>query len=157
MSTTIQIPQDFYYVGATIVSTVWVLLGQGFTVGKYRRLSGIKYPQLYAEKAEAEANKDAQLFNCAQRAHQNTLENIPIIWATTIIVGLRMPVIAASACGLWSLSRISYTIGYLSGDPKKRVTPLYGLGTIGSLGLTLTATVQAVQWIWQGVSAKLGH
>jgi glutathione S-transferase len=30
-----------------------------------------------------------------------------------------MPILAASLCGLWSLSRISYTFGYLSGEPKK--------------------------------------
>jgi len=71
-------------------------------------------------------------------AHQNTLENIPVVWATsvssplsfscpfyisyytrTIIVGTQMPVLAASVCGLWSLARVSYTFGYLTGDPTK--------------------------------------
>lgn len=61
----------------------FLLLGQNKLVNKYRRLSGIKYPQctwrvskcfpetdlclVYAEKAEAEASKEAYIFNCAQR------------------------------------------------------------------------------------------
>lgn len=74
---------SFQYVGAALFSTVWLLLGQGIMVGRYRKSAGIKYPQselynfycrdcadqftVYAEKAEAEASKDALLFNCAQR------------------------------------------------------------------------------------------
>jgi len=127
-----------------------------FVVGKYRKRAGIKYPQMYADNADAEARPDANRFNCAQRAHQNTLENIPMVWATTLIVGLKMPILAASLCGLWSLSRVSYTLGYVSGDPQKRITPLYGIGSLGVLGLTLTATAQSVCWIWEGVSGQLG-
>ncbi|KXN88731.1 Microsomal glutathione S-transferase 3 [Leucoagaricus sp. SymC.cos] len=134
---------SFRYVGAALVSTVWVLMGQGFAVSRYRKRAKIDYPQPYAEDAQVKANRDALLFNCAQRAHANTLENIPIIWATTVIVGLHMPVLAASVCGLWSLSRISYTFGYLTGDPKKRSTPLYGAGALGSLVYADKAEVQA--------------
>jgi len=110
---------------------------------------------MYADKADAEARPEANRFNCAQRAHQNTLENIPTVWATTLVVGLKMPVLAASLCGLWSLSRVSYTFGYISGDPQKRVTPLYAVGSLAALGLTLTASAQAVSWIWEGVSGHL--
>jgi hypothetical protein len=35
---------------------------------------GVKYPALYADKATC---KDADHFNCVQRAHQNSLENFP--------------------------------------------------------------------------------
>lgn len=46
------------------------------------RLLSLTYFEVYAEKAEAEASKDAYIFNCAQRAHQNTLENItPVVTA----------------------------------------------------------------------------
>ncbi|EKM84170.1 hypothetical protein AGABI1DRAFT_81868, partial [Agaricus bisporus var. burnettii JB137-S8] len=144
----------FQYVGSAIFSTAALLIWHTFLVGKYRKRAGIKYPQAYAEKAEVEASNDAHLFNCAQRTHQNTLEHIPIIWATTLIVGSQMPVLAASVCGLWSLSRVTYTLGYLSGDPAKRISPLYKVSGIASLGVTAGAAYYAGLWVWQGVSAK---
>ncbi|KAF9460122.1 hypothetical protein BDZ94DRAFT_947507 [Collybia nuda] len=116
---TIVLPQGFEYVGAALLSTVFVLAGQNITVSRHRKRAGILYPQLYAEQAQVENSRDALLFNCAQRAHQNTLENIPIIYVTTLLAGLKFPVFAASACGLWSLARITYTRGYITGDPAK--------------------------------------
>lgn len=139
MSISFTVPEGFQYVGASLLSTVFVLVGQGITVGRWRKRSGIKYPQLYADKAEAAASKDAMIFNCAQRAHQNTLENIPVVYVTTLITGLKYPHLAAGACALWSLSRIGYTRGYLSGNPDKRVNPLYMVGALGSLGLMLSS------------------
>ncbi|KAG6919877.1 hypothetical protein DXG01_015585 [Tephrocybe rancida] len=140
MSTTFTVPEGFQYVGASLLSTVFVLVGQNVAVGKWRKRAGIEYPQLYAEKAEAAASKDALIFNCAQRAHQNTLENLPIIYATTLLAGLKYPIVAASACATWSVARIFYTRGYLTGDPKKRTNPLSLFGSISVLGLILTST-----------------
>ncbi len=39
--------------------------------------SGVKYPNMYASAEEAKSNPQANLLNCAQRAHGNTLENTP--------------------------------------------------------------------------------
>lgn len=145
--------------------------------------------KVYAEQAQVEKSRDALIYNCAQRmwlivvpvfiyklragVHQNTLENIPIIWAVsvssplyfrmpfflhfcctrTIFVGIQKPILATSLCSLWVLGRISYTFGYITGDPikvretvilfcrqgtqpnLKRVTVLYGAGTLGMLGM----------------------
>ena len=52
-------------------------------------------------------------------AHQNTLEDLPIIVANTLIGGVTHPVVAAALCGTWVFSRILYTIGYSTGDPAK--------------------------------------
>ncbi|KNZ74146.1 Microsomal glutathione S-transferase 3 [Termitomyces sp. J132] len=119
MTVTVTVPDGLEYVAASLLSTVFVLVGHSINVSKWRKRSGIKYPQLYAEKAEVEASRDALIFNCAQRAHANTLENLPMIYATTLITAVKYPIVAAAACGAWSLSRIFYTRGYLSGDPKK--------------------------------------
>ena len=42
-----------------------------------------------------------------------------MIFFSTIITGLQFPVYAAAGCAVWTLSRISYTRGYITGDPKK--------------------------------------
>ncbi|KAJ8702303.1 hypothetical protein PTI98_001033 [Pleurotus ostreatus] len=115
----ITLPENFEYVTAGLVSTVWVLLYQTMTVSKHRKAAGVKYPQAYADKAEAEASLAAKKFNCAQRAHQNTLENIPPLYVSALITALKYPIPAAVGLGLWSVSRIAYTAGYTSGDPAK--------------------------------------
>ncbi|GLB35951.1 putative MAPEG family protein [Lyophyllum shimeji] len=150
MSSTVTIPQvphGLQYVGASLLSTVFVLVGQNFTVSKWRKRAGIKYPQMYAEKAEVAASRDALIFNCAQRAHQNTLENIPIVYVTTVLTGLKYPILAATACGIWSVSRIAYTRGYLTGDPAKRANVVYIFGSISMLGLLLTSVYTVGQSI----------
>ncbi|RDB18551.1 Microsomal glutathione S-transferase 3 [Hypsizygus marmoreus] len=129
--TTITVPEGLQYVAVALLATVLVLWWQNLTVREWRKRSGIKYPQLYAEKAEAEASKDALIFNCAQRAHYNTLENIPVIYATTLLTALKYPILAASACSVWILGRIAYTLGYVStGDPQKRLGIMHTIGEV---------------------------
>ncbi|KAH9486553.1 Microsomal glutathione S-transferase 3 [Psilocybe cubensis] len=155
MSISVTLPDSFGYVGASLLSTVFLLLGQGSTVGKYRKRAGIAYPQMYAEKAQADASKDAFQFNCAQRAHQNTLEYIPLVYAITIMTGIKYPIFAASSCALWTLSRISYSRGYIQGGPEKRVNILYLLGTVvGIIGQTAAATYVVGSWVYADLAAK---
>lgn len=67
----ITVPAGYGYVALAATSALWVTVWQGgYLVGQARKRSGIKYPQMYAEKAEAAANKEAHRFNCTQRAHQ---------------------------------------------------------------------------------------
>ncbi|KAG6805879.1 hypothetical protein H0H92_013632 [Tricholoma furcatifolium] len=154
MSTTFTVPEGFHLVGASLLAPVFVLVGQSAIVGKWRKRSGIAYPQLYAEKAEAAASQDAFKFNCAQRAHQNTLENLPVIYTTTILTGLKYPCFAAAACFVWSVSRIFYTRGYLS-EPKKSSKLLFYKrnnflslsGTLSLLGLLLASTFTVGQTV----------
>ncbi|KAF7979389.1 hypothetical protein HWV62_42486 [Athelia sp. TMB] len=85
MSTTIIVPQGLGYTFASLIASSLVVTWQGMNVGKYRKIAKIPYPQAYAEKAEADASIDAKRFNCAQRAHQNTLENVTLmytLWVT---------------------------------------------------------------------------
>ncbi|KAF8993417.1 hypothetical protein BDQ17DRAFT_1401638 [Cyathus striatus] len=153
--TTIVIPEGFTYVGASLMSTVFLLVGQSLVVSKYRKRAGIKYPQMYAEVADTKASKDALIFNCAQRAHQNTLENIPSIYVTTIIAGLRYPLYAALTCAAFTVSRIIYTRGYVSGDPAKRAGLAYRLSSIALLGSVGIATYTAGEWVVQGILKAL--
>lgn len=41
---------------------------------------------------------------------------------STLITGVKYPIFAACACAAWAISRISYTRGYITGDPKKART-----------------------------------
>ncbi|KAF8507645.1 membrane-associated proteins in eicosanoid and glutathione metabolism [Hysterangium stoloniferum] len=114
------------------VSTGGLTLWQVFNVSRHRAGAKIVYPQLYAEKAEAAASVEAHRFNCAQRAHQNTLENLPQTLFCLTFAGLKYPIAAASLGGLWVAGRVLYTLGYSTGDPKKRLRGEVGI--IGQLG-----------------------
>ncbi|KAF9447958.1 membrane-associated proteins in eicosanoid and glutathione metabolism [Macrolepiota fuliginosa MF-IS2] len=143
------IPDDYHYVVASLSLPALILWGQVITVGRYRRRAKIDYPQMYADKAQAEANRDAHLFNCAQRAHQNTMEGLPLIVLSTAITGLSYPLVAAGACTFWAVTRIPFTFGYLSGDPKKRGQYGAGLGFVSNLLLSFTSAYVGWQRLWE--------
>ncbi|KAJ7093958.1 membrane-associated proteins in eicosanoid and glutathione metabolism [Mycena belliarum] len=125
MSKTIVLPEGTGYLAGAFLSSALLLVWQGMTVvGGARKRSGVEYPRAYAEKAEMEANPAAVLFNCAQRAHQNTLENLPIIYVMTLITALQRPTLAAGALGLWVVGRVGYTLGYVTGTAKRRTNVL---------------------------------
>ncbi|KAF8208383.1 hypothetical protein K438DRAFT_1813910 [Mycena galopus ATCC 62051] len=117
---TITVPQGTSYVAASMLSTVFLLTWQTIKVSGHRKRAGVEYPRLYAEQAEIAASSDAMKFNCVQRAHANTLENIPQIYLMTTLIAVKAPVVAASALGLWVFSRVAYTNGYSSGIPANR-------------------------------------
>jgi len=138
------LPVDYGYIPTSLMSIGWVLLWQTILVGRYRKRSGISYPQMYAEKAEVQDSEEALRFNCMQRAHQNTLESTPLVFISTVVAGLKYPVLAAAMCAAYSFARIIYTIGYKSGQPKRRM-----LGSSASnsivVGLMSIATYAAYQ------------
>ncbi|EIM92277.1 uncharacterized protein STEHIDRAFT_48148 [Stereum hirsutum FP-91666 SS1] len=116
---TITVPQGFGYVPPAALFLLGVLVWQTSRVGRSRGKAGIKYPQVYADAAQQAASKEAMVFNCAQRAHQNTLEALPIVLTTTAITALQYPIVAAGGLGVWAFSRIFYTLGYMTGQPEK--------------------------------------
>ena len=61
------------------------------------------------------------IFNCYQRAHQNTLEATPFYLALVLTGGLRHPMIAAGAGAIYLAARIIYSLGYYTGNPKSRI------------------------------------
>ena len=85
-------------------------------VMKARKKYGVKYPTLYAT-GEGE---DTHMFNSAQRAHQNTLENLPIVNLMTIAGALTSPRLAALFGTTWVVGRFLYIHGYSTGGPSGR-------------------------------------
>ena len=82
-----------------------------------RKKYGIKYPNLYAPPG----HKNEEAFNCAQRAHQNTVESMPLFLVELVLVGLFYPLFAASCGALWSVGRILYGYGYKTKGPDGRL------------------------------------
>ncbi|KAI0756330.1 membrane-associated proteins in eicosanoid and glutathione metabolism [Daedaleopsis nitida] len=145
MSSGIVLPKEFVYPASAVVATFYLLFWQTMRVGRARRSAKIDYPQVYAENAEVAANHAAKVFNCTQRAHQNTLEALPVMISGTLITGLTYPIVAASLCGGWVFARILYTIGYSTGDPKKRnMLGSNYIGLLCMLGLMGSSTASVV-------------
>ncbi|KAH7885978.1 hypothetical protein F5I97DRAFT_1181994 [Phlebopus sp. FC_14] len=144
MSAQIALPQGFGCVPASLISLGWLLVWQTALVARARRRAGIAYPQLYAEQTEVKANPAALQFNCTQRCHQNTLEALPVITLSTLVLGFRFPFVAASLCSGYVLGRVIYTLGYKSGNPSKRLPGAY-IGGLSSFGLLFGATYAAYQ------------
>ncbi|KAJ7628634.1 hypothetical protein FB45DRAFT_918803 [Roridomyces roridus] len=149
--TALVLPPGIGFVAGGYLSTAFLLVFQFMTVGSYRKGSGVEYPRLYAEKAEMASNVNAVKFNCAQRAHANTLENIPIVWSLTGIVSLQYPTFAASLLTAWSFARVFYTLGYVTGDPKKRTNFASALHYPILLTLLGTATWTVAKLISLGI------
>jgi len=143
---TITIPTDYAFVGAALVSTVWLNLWQTLRTYPARKSAKIDYPQIYAEKAEVEASHEALVFNCTQRAHHNTLESINSIVIGTAFMGLLYPRTAAGLCATWVVSRVIYTIGYSSGTPKNRGAGSV-IASLAALALYSGATWTAIQMV----------
>ena len=120
------LPQDFSYVVFCLVYTIIMNIYLALQVGQARKKYGVKYPAMYS---------DSNLFNCIQRAHQNTLEQLPLYLVSLILVGIAFPKFAAACGAIFVTSRFSYAWGYYTGDPAKRLNGEYGV--VGMLGLLL--------------------
>ncbi len=134
------LPKEYGYVVLDIVLYCFLNGWMMFQVGKARKKYKVFYPTLYATEAE---NKDAKLFNCVQRGHQNSLENMPIFFILMILGGIKHPIIAASLGLIYNVSRYFYFTGYATGDPQKRLSlgKYSGLALLGLLGCTISFAV----------------
>ncbi|KAG2201746.1 hypothetical protein INT47_002006 [Mucor saturninus] len=137
----ITVPSEYGYVLAVAVASALYTFSLGIKVGGARRAAKVPYPYLYAEKDEAEKDPKKNVFNCTQRAHQNTLEILPIYNTLLLVGGLKYPEVSAAAGALFILGRVVYVSGYVTGDPAKRTRGAFGfLGLVTLLG-TASATV----------------
>ncbi|KAM9476877.1 microsomal glutathione S-transferase 3b [Clarias gariepinus] len=129
------LPANFGYVILTYFYS-WVMLTYlGVNVGRARKKYDVKYPTMYSTKDD--------MFNCIQRAHQNTLEVYPQWLVFQTIAALVYPTAAAVLGVIWVTSRFSYAWGYYTGDPAKRMNGAYGyIGLFGVIILSLYVALQ---------------
>ncbi|RLN97481.1 hypothetical protein BBJ28_00003737 [Nothophytophthora sp. Chile5] len=122
------------YIPLLIAGSGLVVYWAAFKVGAARRKYKIPYPQMYADKDSKNANE----FNCVQRAHQNVLENIPVFYAllatSAYVSRVYRPTIAAAAGAVRILGFIVYVKGYTTGDAKKRLRGNFGTFTAFFIG-----------------------
>lgn len=115
------------YVALVLVAAIFVHnFYMSFAVGAARRKFDVKYPAMYASGDSTDAN----LFNCTQRGHQNSLESLPSFLALLLIAGIKYPITAAIAGAVYTLGKVVYFNAYSSGDPNKRMQ-----GAFSYLGL----------------------
>lgn len=124
-------PEYAYAIGVTGLMGLANFYGAS-TVMKARKTHNVKYPKLYADGD----SKSAIAFNCAQRAHQNTLESLPLTAVSMLACATVYPVASAALGAVWSLGRIVYIRGYAANGPEGRM--LGGLiSHLGDLPLLL--------------------
>jgi len=139
------IKSEFGYVVICFVLSVFINMWHGHKVGGARKLYKVNYPATYLVELEEGTGKITQdnAFNCYQRAHQNFLENYFAYMGLMFLGGLQYPIESAVAGLVYLLGRVVYAIGYMSGDPKKRLWGSFQY--IGILALIALAIASAVE------------
>ncbi|EFJ11324.1 hypothetical protein SELMODRAFT_447093 [Selaginella moellendorffii] len=126
------LPAEFGFVALTAASSAVLTQWQAVQVGIQRRKVGLKYPQMYEDAEKS-------VFNCYQRAHQNTLESYPAFLALLLVSGLGYPITASVFGMVWVIGRVVYSLGYYTGDPNNRFRGIWN--AFGLLGLLVTSIV----------------
>lgn len=113
---TLEISTNIGYAVAVIVGSQMASWFGAVKVMHARKQYNISYPTLYSTGKSAEDT----MFNCAQRAHQNTLETLPIVNLMTLASSLLYPRVAALFGFTWVLGRFLYIHGYATNGPEGR-------------------------------------
>ena len=92
------------------------------------------------------SEEDAFHFNCVQRGHLNTVENLPLVVALLLQNWLSFPLISG-LCGIvWIVGRVLYFQGY-SKSPKGRIAG--AIAYVGLLGLLVLSLVSGAFFFMQ--------
>ena len=129
------LPSDYGYVILTGIGAIFMVMWKGICVGQARKKYEVPYPDMYS--------KESKIFNCIQRAHQNTLEKLPLFFFLLTMAGFSYPRLSALAGWVWIVGRVLYAIGYSTGEPEKRMKG--AVGYIGLLTLLVCSIITAVQ------------
>ncbi|KAF1961661.1 membrane-associated proteins in eicosanoid and glutathione metabolism [Byssothecium circinans] len=131
---TFELSAQYGGVLAAVVSTFFVGTWLGIRVGSYRKAAKIPYPYAYAsyeqiQTASPDRSKAMHQFNCAQRGHQNFVENHSIAISAMLITGLKYPRAAMTLGIFWSVGRVFFALGYTNGkeNGRGRFNGVFGL------------------------------
>ncbi|XP_069135656.1 glutathione S-transferase 3, mitochondrial-like [Argopecten irradians] len=133
------LPEGYGYVILTGVGSTFVNMWMGMNVAKARKQYEVAYPNMYS---------DNKVFNCIQRAHQNTLEGYPTFLMLLFVGGLQYPLTSAGAGTIYQLGRIAFAKGYSTGEPEKRRWGTFGyIGLLTMLGCSVGVAVRQLKLI----------
>ena len=125
---------------ATFVANITLIGGVGAARKKYK----IKLPTLYADASHindkntnCKSQADVDAYNAAQRAHQNTVENLATTQLFGALSGLMFPRFAGSCLVIYSVGRVLYGRGYRNSGPSGRMVGAL-ISHLGDLPLGLS-------------------
>ncbi|KAI8467078.1 MAG: hypothetical protein J3K34DRAFT_45162, partial [Monoraphidium minutum] len=141
-----EVPKEYGLLAGTVVAS-WFThhMYMAVKVMKARKKYEVKYPALYADKDNCPNEANRAAFNCVQRGHQNSLENLPTFLGLLTIAGIKHPVAASAFGACYLVGRVAYMEGYSTGNPEKRMNAGTAVGYVGLFGLVGTCITIAVK------------
>ncbi|KAF2481368.1 hypothetical protein BDY17DRAFT_187367 [Neohortaea acidophila] len=116
------LPKDYGYVIISAAASFGLGMWHAYRIVPFRKRAGVKYPRYYAENSDitnaesAEKKQALYLYNCAQRAHGNWMENHPPFVIALLVAGLRYPIASTALAVGWMVFRTLYAVGYTRSD-----------------------------------------